>query len=160
MQPGQSLNTVTAVNPKHLVVPELALALALRTIGVERDPAVNGGEVVEFREEVNGVIERRFVFVFDPRGTDGLDTAGWIARWNDEAWLRANPAHPFAAIRAFARTQADFARWMSEHDPIFVFRRSIAGSADGVRERIAHVPASLLETERGQDILRRAGIAA
>lgn len=162
MDAGTSINTVAAVNPAHLAAPEFALAFALLTIGVARNPEVNGGEVVEFREEKNGATVRRFVFAFDPKGIDGVDTSTWVKRWNDEAWLKANPGHVFAAMRAYARTQADFARWLvpANHDPIFVFRRSVSGSSDGLRERLAYVPASLLDTERGHDILRRAGIAA
>lgn len=160
METGQSLNSVTVVDPANLADPGFLLALALLTLGIPRDANANGGEVIEFREEKTpGNVERRFVFVFDPKGVDGIDTATWIARWNDPAWLAANIQSPLRWMKELGSNLRSFAHWMGQHDPVFVFRRSTGGGAHGLSERIAYVPASLLETPRGHEIFQRAGIA-
>lgn len=158
METGQSLNSLAAINPGSVVAPEIFLALALLTMGIAKDRHANGGEVVEFVEQINGEKCRRFVFVFDPKGTDGVDTKTWMSRWNDEVWLKANPGHPLAAYRALARTYTDFAKWMKEHDPVLVFRGASVAGAEGKRQRIAYIPRSLMDTDRGREILKKAGI--
>jgi hypothetical protein len=159
MKGGEALTTVSAVNPANIVAPDLFLALALLTIGIARDPHANGGDVVEFVEEVRGQKTRNFVFVFDPKGTDGVDTATWIKRWSDEDWLTANKSHPFAGFKAMAATYGNFAVWMKEHDPVLVFRNSLGGNLDsGRRERVAYVPSRLMGTDQGRRILQGAGL--
>lgn len=160
MTPGKSLNTIVAIEPQNLACGEFALALALLSIGIPRDPLANGGDVVEFRETVAGKVQRRFEFVFAPDGIDGVDTAEWIKRWNDEAWLTANAAHPFAFLKAFAGNLHNFAGWMKSHSPVLVFRVLDSAGEGQRRERVAYVPEGLMDTDRGREILSRAGIAA
>jgi hypothetical protein len=155
MAPGTALTTVLAVNPASLADSRLALTLALLTLGVPRDATANGGDIVEFREQVNGAAERRFETIFDPRGVEGVDTAEWIRRWDDPKWLAANPEHHFTWLKRYAGNAEQLAIWMKTHIPLLVFRRSISGTT----ERAAYIPEDQLETPRGKELLRLAGIA-
>lgn len=159
MAPGEFPVPVVAVDPANLADERFMLAFALLTLGIQRDPQINSGEVQEFREQKAGKLERRFEFVFDPKGVDGVSTAEWIKRWDDSAWLAANPQHPFRSFKEFGITLANFAVWNVGHDPIFVFRRvASVGGEKGRAEFVANVPKSLLGTEKGNALLRGAGI--
>lgn len=165
MQTGESPVTIAVVDPANLADDQFALALALRTIGIKPHPTANGGDVCEFREKVGDRAQRRFVFVFMPEGTDGADTATWVKRWEDPSWLAQNRNHPFTAMREFSRSFGSFAEWMATHEPLLVFRRSdgVNTTPDGksqTRIREAVIPASQLETDRGREILQKAGIQA
>lgn len=161
MAPGQPLVTVQAVDPAHLLDPQFALALALLTFGCQRDKSANGGDLVEFKEIVKGKPQRRFEFVFDPSiKVDGVEVGEWQRRWSDPAWRAENPGHPLRWMFEFAENYARFAEWMKAHKPLLVFRQADFGSADGSRERVAYLPEDMVGTERGNEILRRAGIAA
>lgn len=82
--------------------PNTQLAAALVALGVPLDRHVGGQW---HREVVAGTQRDETVWTLGALSADRRhNTAELAARWNDDAWLKANRAHPLAIMRAAFRS--------------------------------------------------------
>ncbi len=77
------------------------LAAALTALGIPLDPDL---PPQHFVEEVAGEKKHLTLWTLAPASPDGKHHTEELMRvWNDDSWLRANRAHPLAAMRAAFR---------------------------------------------------------
>lgn len=98
--PGQQFRIFVEVDPPSVLTPTSCLVLALLTLGVPV-PAEPWKWHEETREEIDGKIRRTLSWRFVGGGlcADGLSIQEIEKRWNDPAWLAANPLDPVATVR-------------------------------------------------------------
>lgn len=97
------------------------LASILVTLGIPLDEHCPYQETVE----KSGGSERRVVtYVFQSQSHDGqFQTAKMIAAWHDKDFIRDNPEHPMAYLKAFAANHSVLLKLIKESVPLICVRR-------------------------------------
>lgn len=122
MQNGHSITQL--VDDRHpRSSPNTQLAAALTALGIPLDPHVGAQH---FREKVApSNIKDTTVWTFAERSACGkYDSAEMVRCWHDEAWMKANPEHPLAYLRAAFRNRDKLLDYICDvQGPLAVKRR-------------------------------------
>lgn len=117
---GRDLLALEAVNPASVVCAEAIFANAATTLGIPL------AAFYEEREEVNGVTVRKFVWHLESKAVAHAvprytlkQLAQW---WESEEWLRANPGHELAIVKAVSDNLRRFAERARTQAPLVKIR--------------------------------------
>lgn len=112
---------VVAVDPASVCCDSALFVTACRSVGVELHPAMPFRITIE---KVNGRNVTKWTWVLADRSkTNGYTVAQLEKWWRDPVWLKANPTHEFAILRAGLVNHAVLASEVRSAVPRVVLRR-------------------------------------
>ena len=129
MQRGDKLIIVREIDTDPASSEKTELIAALTALGIPLD---GDCPFQETREMVDGREQRVVTWVLKPASVCGrFETQAILKAWDDPAFARNNPEHPFAYIKQAFENRARIARTAAAQSPLALIRKG---------KRIALIP--------------------